>query len=124
MNLNLHFFEFVFVNRIILYGLPFLNRTIFVSFLKFTLKKTQNDKMRRHYKMTKCVFFVRHCKPFSQKNGLAIQEFKRKFTFGLPRICTLTLCKFSQRQNSCHTAELAEVSIYKLLLCGKEKHSL
>ena len=27
----------------------------------------QNDKVRRHYKMTKCVFFVRHCEPFSQK---------------------------------------------------------
>ena len=30
------------------------------------------------------------------KNGVAIHEFKRKFTFGLPRICTLTLCKFLQ----------------------------
>ena len=27
----------------------------------------QNDKVRRHCKMTKCVFFVRHCEPFSQK---------------------------------------------------------
>lgn len=44
MNLNRTLFEFVFANRIILYGLPFLNRTIFVSFLKFTLKKAQNNK--------------------------------------------------------------------------------
>ena len=30
-----------------------------MDFSPFT--KAQNDKISRHYKMTKCVFFVRHC---------------------------------------------------------------
>ena len=40
------------------------------------------------------------------KNGVAIYKFKRKFTFGLPRICTVTLCKFSQWRIPCHTEPL------------------
>ena len=37
----------------------------FGFFVRFaTLKMTR---VRRHCKMTKCVFFVRHCEPFSQK---------------------------------------------------------
>ena len=43
--------------------------------------------------------------------SVAIYKFKRKFTFGLPRICTLSLCKFSQWRIPCHTEALAEVSI-------------
>ena len=39
----------------------------------------------------------------ASKASVAIHEFKRKFTFGLPRICTLALCKFSQWQNPCQT---------------------
>ena len=31
------------------------------------LQKAQNDKIRRHFQMAKCVFFVRHCEPFLQK---------------------------------------------------------
>ena len=42
------------------------------------------------------------------RNGAAIYKFKRKFTFGLPRICTLTLCKFSQWRIPCHTEPLAK----------------
>ena len=60
------------------------------------------------------------------KNGVAIHKFKRKFTFGLPRICTLTLCKFSQwhhsktttkifclsyRQSPCHTYKFFRINL-------------
>ena len=41
------------------------------------LAKAQNGKVRRHYKMTKCVFFASHCEPFSQKNGVTIHKFKQ-----------------------------------------------
>ena len=46
----------------------------------------------------------------SHKASVAIHKFKHKFIFGLPRIYTLTLCKFSQWQIPCHT-ERSEVSI-------------
>ena len=45
------------------------------------------------------------------KNGVAIHEFKRKFTFGLPRICTLTLCKFSQWRIPCHTYKFFRIDL-------------
>ena len=80
----------------------------FFGFFAF-LQKAQNDKVSPSLRAL-------------QKQSVAIHEFKCKFTFGLPRICTLTLCKFSQWRSHCHTEKLAEVSTCKALLWGKEKH--
>ena len=44
MNLNLHFFEFVFVNRIFLCGLPFFKSHYFCELFKIHIKKAQNNK--------------------------------------------------------------------------------
>ena len=58
-------------------------------------------------KWQKCVVIAsRFC-----KNGAAIYKFKRKFTFGLPRICTLALCKFSQWQIPCHTYKFFRIDL-------------
>ena len=108
------------------------------------LQKAQNDKVRRHYKIIKCVFFVRHCerakrawqsinlsKLYHKNSSKALKTLKIQPTApkhttknfsGLPRICTLTLYKFSQWRIPCHT-EQSEVSTCKVLLCGK-KHNI
>ncbi len=81
--------------------------------------KAQNDKVRRHCEIAKCVFFVRHCeratkrawqsinlsKLYHKNSSKALKTLKIQLTApkhttknfsGLPRICTLALCKFSQ----------------------------
>ena len=95
------------------------------------LQKAQNDKVRRHCKMTKRVLFVRHCerarrawqsinlsKLYHKNSSKALKNLKiqptapkhtTKIFSGLPRICTLTLYKFSQWQSPCHTALFAVI---------------
>lgn len=53
---------------------------------------------------------------FFTKNGAAIHKFKRKLTFGLPRICTLTLCKFSQWQIPCHTYKFFRIDLIFIII--------
>ena len=52
----------------------------------------------------------------ASKASVAIYEFKRKFTFGLPRICTLALCKFSQWQIPCHTYKFFRIDLIFIII--------
>ena len=45
----------------------FLLRLCLASRWVAFLQRLKMTRVCRHYKMTKCVFFVRHCEPFSQK---------------------------------------------------------
>ena len=52
----------------------------------------------------------------ASKASVAIYKFKCKFTFGLPRICTLTLCKFSQWRIPCHTYKFFRIDLIFIII--------